>query len=60
VQEITPTLAAGLGLAQNWGVVISDVEPGGPADEAGLEVQDIVLTVDTHPIMGLPGTPTTW
>ena len=55
VQEITPTLAAGLGLAQNWGVVISDVEPGGPADEAGLEVQDVVLTVDTHPIMGLPG-----
>jgi serine protease Do len=55
VQEITPTLAGGLGLAQNWGVVISDVEPGGPADEAGLEVQDVVLTVDTHPIMGLPG-----
>jgi len=55
VQEITPTLAAGLGLAQNWGVVISDVEPGGPAEEAGLEVQDVVLTVDTHPIMGLPG-----
>ena len=55
VQEITPTLATGLGLAQNWGVVISDVEPGGPAEEAGLEVQDVVLTVDTHPIMGLPG-----
>lgn len=57
VQEITPTLATVLGLAQNWGVVISDVEPGGPADEAGLEVQDIVITVDTHPIMGSPGLP---
>ena len=31
VQEITPTLAAGLGLVRDWGVVVSDVEPGGPA-----------------------------
>src|SRR6266849_3566813 len=54
-QEITPTLAAGLGLAQNWGVVISDVEPGGGAEEAGLEVQDVVIAVDGHPILGLPG-----
>ena len=55
VQEITPTLAAGLGLAQNWGVVISDVEPGGPADMAGVKVQDVVVAVDSHPILGLPG-----
>jgi serine protease Do len=55
VQEITPTLAAGLGLAQNWGVVISDVEPGGPADTAGVKGQDVVVAVDSHPILGLPG-----
>jgi serine protease Do len=55
VQEITPALAVGLGLAQNWGVVISDVEPGGPADAAGLEVQDVVVAVDSHLILGLPG-----
>ena len=54
-QEITPTLAAGLGLVRDWGVVISDVEPGGPADEAGLEVRDVVVAVDGHPITGLPG-----
>jgi len=54
-QEITPTLAAGLGLAQNWGVVISDVAPGGPADAAGLRIQDIVVSVDGRPILGLPG-----
>jgi len=45
----------GLGLAQNWGVVISDVTPGGPADAAGLKIQDIVLAVDGRPILGLPG-----
>jgi serine protease Do len=54
-QTITPTLAAGLGLKQDWGVLISDVTPDGPADTAGLNVQDIVLTVDGRPITGLPG-----
>jgi serine protease Do len=54
-QTITPTLAAGLGLKQDWGVLISDVTPDGPADIAGLKVQDIVLTVDSRPITGLPG-----
>jgi serine protease Do len=31
-QTITPTIAEGLGLAQNWGVVIADVTPYGPAE----------------------------
>ena len=54
-QTITPTLAAGLGLTQNWGVVISDVTPRGPADTAGLKLRDIVVAVDGRPILGLPG-----
>jgi serine protease Do len=54
-QEITSTLAEGLGLTQDWGVVISDVTPGGPADQAGLKVQDIVSSVDSRQIVGLPG-----
>jgi len=54
-QTITPTLAAGLGLTQDWGVVISDVTPRGPADAAGLKVQDIVVAVDGRTILGLPG-----
>ena len=55
VQTITPTLAAGLGLAQEWGVIVSDVSLDGPASIAGLRVQDIVSAVDDHPIRGLPG-----
>jgi serine protease Do len=54
-QTITPTLAAGLGLKQDWGVLISDVTPDGPADTAGLKVQDVVLSVDGRPVTGLPG-----
>ncbi len=45
-QTITPEMAAGLGLHRDWGVLLCDVEPDGPADQAGLEVGDIVLSLD--------------
>jgi serine protease Do len=53
-QTITPDLAAGLGLAQGYGVVISDVIPGGPAEAAGLKIGDIVLSADDHATETLP------
>ena len=53
-QEITPTLAEGLHLPQHWGVVVSDVKPGGPAEAAGLEIQDIILSADDRHIETLP------
>ena len=53
-QTITPTLAAGLGLAQNYGVIISDVKPDGPAEAAGLKIGDIVLTADDRRVETLP------
>jgi serine protease Do len=54
-QEITPTLADGLQLAQHWGVIVADVKPDGPAAAAGLQVQDIVLAADDRRIETLPG-----
>jgi serine protease Do len=53
-QSITPTLAAGLGLSKSWGVILSNVVSGGFAQMAGLEVGDIVTTVDGRPIDSLP------
>lgn len=53
-QTITATLAAGLGLGQDWGVIISDVTPGGPADKAGLKAKDIVVAIDDREIDSLP------
>jgi serine protease Do len=54
VQTITPTMKAGLDLPQDYGVIVSDVAPGGPADKAGLKVQDIVLTLDKRPVINVP------
>jgi serine protease Do len=54
-QTITPSLAAGLNLKRTWGVLISDVTPGGPAEAAGLKVADVVLAADDRPIDTLPG-----
>jgi len=53
-QDITPSLAEGLGLSQGWGVVISDVDPDGPAAAAGLKIGDIVVSADDRPIATLP------
>jgi serine protease Do len=53
-QEITPTLADGLQLAQHWGVIVADVKPDGPAAAAGLQIQDIVLAADDRRIETLP------
>ncbi len=53
-QTITETLAKGLGLAQNWGVIIDDVTPGGPADAGGLKIGDVVVSADGRLIATLP------
>ncbi|HYL37132.1 MAG TPA: trypsin-like peptidase domain-containing protein [Bryobacteraceae bacterium] len=50
VQTITPAMAEGLELARDWGVVVGDVQPGGPADKAGVQIGDIVTTLN-HRVM---------
>jgi serine protease Do len=54
VQNITSTLARGLGLSQDWGAVVSDVEPNSPAEIAGLNVRDVLVSLDGEPVTGLP------
>jgi serine protease Do len=54
LQTITPELASGLHLKRDYGVIVSDVLPGGPADHAGLRIQDIVISVDGRPSGTLP------
>jgi len=54
VQTITPSLAQGLGLSRGYGVMISDVLPGSPAEAAGLRPRDIITAVDGASISALP------
>jgi serine protease Do len=53
-QTITPDLAAGLKLPQDWGVIISDISPASPAEAGGLRRGDIVTSVDGIAIDSLP------
>ena len=45
-QTIMPDMATGLNLPQDWGVIIADVLPGGPADKAGVKIGDIVHSLN--------------
>ena len=49
-QTLTPELTNGLSLTQERGVLLADVFPGGPADLAGLRVDDVVLASDERPV----------
>lgn len=46
VQTITPALAAGLNLSRYSGVIISDVFPDGQAYKSGLQIGDIILSLN--------------
>jgi serine protease Do len=54
LQTITPTMAAALGLARDYGVIVSDVWPRGPAEAAGMKVGDVLVSVDGQPADNLP------
>jgi serine protease Do len=54
IQTITPTMAAALSLPRTYGVVISDVLPGGPAEAAGVQIGDVLAAVDGRAADNLP------
>lgn len=51
IQDLSADMAASFGLDESDGVVVSQVEPGSPADQAGIRAQDVLLSVDQNPIL---------
>lgn len=54
VQGITRPLAEGLHLPRESGVLVADVEPGTPAESAGLKAGDVILALDNKPVENVP------
>jgi serine protease Do len=50
VQNLTPEIAQGLGLKKSGGVVVTQVESGSPADEAGIQTGDVIREVNRKPV----------
>lgn len=50
IQEVTKNLADAYGLSRPAGALIANVEPGSPADKAGLKQGDVVVRFDNKPI----------
>lgn len=50
LEDVSGERAAQLGLPTPQGTMIMDVEPGSPAERAGLHVNDVVVAFGKHPI----------
>jgi serine protease Do len=46
IQPVTSEIAAGLGLKDVRGVLVNSVNPGGPAEQAGVKTGDVILQLN--------------
>jgi Do/DeqQ family serine protease len=52
IQDLSPELSQAFGLKARNGAVVSRVEPGSPADKAGLKTGDVVTAVNGRQVRG--------
>src|SRR5947207_3757981 len=57
IQEVTPAIAASLGLQPERGALVSVVTPNGPAADAGLKQGDVVLSLNGSEVKQLRDLP---
>ncbi|MBI4488416.1 MAG: DegQ family serine endoprotease [Deltaproteobacteria bacterium] len=50
VQKVTPELSRRHGLSTTKGVIVVEVQPGSPADHAGIEPGDVIREVNQRPV----------
>jgi len=57
IQEVTEEIAESLGLEEPQGALVASITKTGPAEKAGLEPGDIILTFDNKSITEMRGLP---
>ena len=57
IQTVTDDTAGGLGMAAAKGAVISQVAPGGPAEQAGLKAGDVIVGFDGNDVPDMRSLP---
>jgi serine protease Do len=50
VQNVTPELAKSFGMSEPKGALVAEVNPGSPAEKAGIQRGDIIIEFNGHPI----------
>ena len=53
VQELTPDIAKSLNIEETKGIVVSEVTPDSPANNAGLKRGDVILEVGSKPVTSM-------
>lgn len=57
IQEVTRDLAESFGMDKPQGALVAKIFPGSPAEEAGMQVGDVVLEFDNRPVITSSGLP---
>jgi serine protease Do len=52
IADVPPELRQRFGLGEGEGALITRVDPGGPAESAGLQAGDVIAEVDRSPVAG--------
>jgi serine protease DegQ len=52
IQDLTPELAEALNLDVDRGAIVTQVDPGSPAERAGIRVEDVITELNGVPIEG--------
>jgi serine protease Do len=50
VQELTPEIARNLGLSDSKGIVVTNVEDNGAAEEAGIQRGDVIVEINQRKV----------
>ncbi len=50
IQDVTHALSIERGLSVNEGIIVVSLAPDGPAERAGIEVDDIIVQIDDTPV----------